>query len=521
VANPGWSSDTLKEIHRDQGFALGLGALPQALEQLFHPQADAYLVVTTDEAARGVLGGWKVTGGALGVDTDEDGFVYVSVLDDDPGAGDVLIEFYRGPDRDDSPGNELVATAAGEDDDTLTIAPEAGYALAGTVKGGTFTASIDFALQLIVPPAKRMQHLFDGTRPFDQQIKERAVAALRSMRGAFAQARQQAQAFAEFVTRVEVADELVARTGDELLSTGITRNGTTGAYTENPQGLLFDVSRAQADNTTPVKAGAGVFAGSVAFPAWEGVASGLTYNQRAVPAAITWTLVKGLTGTAPEFQARRATTDRRRRPQEGQGTEVLDRPLRIGADWIAPEWGIQSLRIDYKAAIANVTSALLSTSTGDWSVSGLTSTNSTSGQVFARYDGSTLKFYATSAGRTAQDADDVVAQVALASSAVTTAFVAEGDSGLRISGKTGAGSTGALVTGSAGDVSFQAPVAGAYFTLEVTETTEVSEWVKRLRDGGVGGVSWRPNTGAGPNLLDGWIRAGLPLIHLGVDGARY
>lgn len=522
MANPGWDSDTIAELHRDQGFALGLGGLPLALEQLFHPQGASYLAVTTDETARSLLSRWLITAGQIGLDTDEDGFVYPAVTDDDPGAGDVLIEFYRGPARDGSPGNELVATAEGEDDETLTIVPETGYTLAGHVDGGTFTASFDFAFALMVPPAKRLQHLFDGSQPFDQQIKERGVAAIRLMRAAFGQARSAAQAFAEFVTRVEVADGLVARTGDELLSAGIVRNGQTGAVTQNPQGLLFDIERAQAANGTEVKAGAGTFGGSVAFPGgWTGAASGLTYGKRALPAVITWTRSKGLTNTAPEFQARRSTDDRRRRPNEGQGTEALDRPLRIGADWMAPEWGILGLRIDYLAAVANVTSALLSTTAADWSVTGLTSANSTGGQVFPRYDGSALKFYRSAAGRTAQDPDEVVAQVAVASSAVNATFTAEGASGIRISGRTGAGSTGALVTGSAGDVSFQVPAAGAFFTLAISETVEPSEWVRRLRDGGVGGVSWQPNTGSGPNLLDGWIRAGLPLIHAGVDGARY
>lgn len=530
MVSPAWTDAVRDELHEDLGFGLGLGGVALALEQLFHPQADQCRFECTDATVRAKLTKVRITACRPGLDTDDDGFVYLLFADETPGAGQGRIRFYRGAARDGSADNELVASAAGDDDSDLTITPEAGYTLAGALHMAALGAgenAHEADAHVTVPPAQRLKQLFDGDNAYDQQIKELAVATIRAMRSRFTQARQDAQAFAARVFDIEVVPTLIGRTGDSLIDLGITT--AQGAVSHNPVGKLRDFEQAQADNaggSGTVKAGAAAFSGAITFPGWQGTASGLSYGQLALPGNYTAVCTKKL-GTsgpnaAPQFTWRRALSDRRRRPDEGRtDAEPFGRVLWIGALWRAPEWGFSALTINYKASVTDGGDGLLSTTAGDWSVTNLTSENSSNGVFYPRYDGTNLKFYKTTAGRAAQDPSDVVAEAAVASGAVNTTFQATGASGLTINGKTGAGTAGALVTGSTGTVDFQVPALGSYFTLTIEETTEASEWVKRLRDGGVGGASWYPNTGAAPNLIDGWIKRGLPLINAGVQGAHY
>jgi hypothetical protein len=195
----------------------------------------------------------------------------------------------------------------------------------------------------------------------------------------------------------------------------------------------------------------------------------------------------------------------------------------VGSAWKAPEWGIESLTIDYLASVANVTNAVISTTASDWSVTGLRSTNSDAGVVYAKYvlSDTTLRFYRSDQGRDDLDADELVAQVTLAATDDATVFTTdENDSGIVITGKTGAGSGSLLVNGSVGDVDFNVPTAtnpASYFTITVTETTVGGEWVRTWREF----IGWAPNTGAGLDIVDGQILRGVPGIHQGIYGDRY
>lgn len=533
MADPSWDDTERDDYFGDLGYAFGLGGVPHALENFFHPQANQCLVEFLDEEARSIISNFRVTACEPNVDTDSEGLVYCLVKDEDPGAGEATIEFYRGPNRDGSADDELVATAAGANGATLTIVPETGYTFAGTVKIGTVGVGNDehaFAIHVSVPPALRLQQLYPGTTTYDAQIRDAGLRAVAAMRDAFATARDAAQSFAAFVVRSEIRPHLVSQTSQSsMLQT--TRNVLAGAIEETYAGLLDDLRRAQAANTGgsgEIKAAAQTLAGSLSFPGWQGTASSLTYGQRGVPAQITWRCIKKLTNTPPQFQATRTATDARRRPGEGveAGTlsEVLEgRPLTIGAEWSAREWGIHAMLVDYKASVTGVTSALLATTAGLWSVTGLTSSNSTGGVLYARYDGSTIKFYRTSAGRTAEDPSDVAASVATTTGQVNTVKQATGASGLVINFTTGAGSGGALVSGSVGDVDFQSPTVtgNSLFQLAITESTEGGLWQKRTRDGAADGVGYYPNVGSSPNILDAQIRRGLPLINVGVSGAIF
>lgn len=532
MGDPGWTTAVANELHEDLGFGLSLFHMNRSLELFLHPQSSSFLVDHLDLATRGLVGPWRLTACTPGLDTDDDGLVYVRVKDEDPGADEVTLEFYRGPAMDGGAGDELVAQATGDNSDTLTIVPEAGYTLAGEVDVGVIGAGLDehdFLIHVQVPPAQRIRQLFDGDHAYDELIRTEALARLRTMRQQYVRARQEAARLAEFIERTEIAPTLVGgRTGDQLFAQNI-EVVRGGGLEDAPSGLLHDHKQAMAANTGTagvVKAAAGAWSGTPTFPgAYQGKTSAPTYNQRARPATITFACSKKLTGSAPQLTARRVTTDPRFRPNEdGTGLELYPIPLTIGADWQAPEWGIDALRIDYKPSVSGVTNSAFSTTTTDWSVTGLTSDNSTNGVVYPYYDGSAVKVYKTAAGRTAQDTSDIVASATLANTAVGTTFTATGATGISITGKSGVGSGGGptLATGSVADVDFQAPTVtgGSYALLAIAEDTAPGSWVATWRDGGVGNVPAEVNTGDTPTLKAGWVERGLPMINTGVSGAR-
>ena len=529
VSNPAWTNAVRDEHAIDLGLPLGCGGAAWGLEQFYHPQNGNYLCEFFDDTARAKFGkSFRFTAGKIGLDTDSEALVYVQVID---GVGVQTLEFYRGAARDNTAGNELVASTGAVADSTANrvIVPGVGYTLAGLVDT-TIGATFNFTMHLEPPPVVRIGQQFTGSNAYDRQLSERGVAAIRAMRSAFSTARVAAQAWAQDVLNVEIMPTIPVRTGSQLLNEGITV--LDGDHTVNPTGALPDLAGAQQGNLTgagEVFAGAGAYSGSCAFAVggWQGKQSAApTYSQRARGCTITFRINRKLGSDPPDFVAERSLTDTRLRPNEGLSLETLSRPLRIGAVWAAPEWGITALTVHYKAAISNITSALLSAAHTDWSVDGMTATNSSAGVFYAKWAAGILSFYRTAAGRTASDPEDVVATAALSAASVNSVFTAKGATGISIVGKTGAGVAALLVTNSTGDVDFQIPTvaAGSYFTLAISEDTAPSEWVKLMRAGQIGGAPFAPNVTEGvevANLLDSSIRAGHPMINVGVNGTVY
>lgn len=531
MADPGWTDAVRNDIASDLGYAYGLCALARTLAFWLHPQNSKYLVVHSDETAHTYFTSWNITACEPNVDTDADGWIWWKYTD---GGATGTLEAYRGSARDGSAGNELVATSGSvANNATMTLTAQTGYVFTGTVAHGAPAGSFNWRSQIVTPAVNRCEHLWDNTSADDSQIRAAFVNAggfLPRMRAAALSMLQAAQDGAAFVMRTEVRRRLQAVTDPTaLIIPGIKRSSF--AWIEEPKGLLEDFRTACVDNTGgsgAIEAQAATLAGAVSYGGpWDGTAVTPTYGQRGVPALITGLCTSGLTTSPPGFTMTRTFTDTRRAPGEGTQSETLARTLYIGSAWKAPEWGIESLTIDYLASVSNVTSALLATTASLWSVTGLRSSNSNGGIVYATYvtADTTLRFYSTSAGRDALTADLLVAQVTLAAASVNTAFTTdENDSGIVISGTTGAGSGGVLVNLSDGDVNFNAPSAtspAGYFTITITETTAGGEWQRGTRDGSVGGQGWKASTGAGLDIVDGQILRGIPCVHQGVYGDRY
>ena len=527
MADPNWSNAVRDDIAEDEGYSLGLSMFSRAIEFFLHPQAAGFLHECTDEIQATIFSVWRITACKPGVDTDANGFVWWQETDETPGAGQARLRAYRGILRDNSAGNELVAQGNAANGATITLVPEVGYTLAGTVLLGAPTVSRDFRGQILVPPIKRFLQLFDGSSADDEQIRAFAEQRLRSMRGGAQTMKAAANEIEEFVLRTKVRRQLPGTSHPTaLLLPGLSQ--VSGVVTYRPAGLREDLRRAMDDNTGgagEIKVAAGAFAGALAYAAggWAGSPATPSYGQRALASTVTLRCTLGLNASGPpKFTATRRLTDRRRAPNEGKDDETLPQLLWIGKEWQAKEWGIDAVTVQYLASIANVTSALLSTTPGDWSATGLTTENSTDGQVFVHYDGATLKAYATAAGRTAQNSTLVVAQRTTPNTDDLTVVTLEqvNESGLTIVGKTGAGVGSLLVTGSVGDVHFNPPSANepvSQITIPIVESTEVGEWGAAFRDAP---SPWVLNTGAAPNLVDGAVVKGLPMINAAVLGDR-
>lgn len=524
MADPAWTDATRDDLHQDMGFPMGLTGFAFAAEFFFHPQnASRYLVVTTDENAEAHLSVWRITAGKLGLDTDVNGYCWCTYDDNTPSGGNATLNVYN-----DSARSVLVATGAAADGGTLTLTPQTGYTLAGTVKTTAAAADFNFRFRFMlqVPPVRRLEQLWDNTSIDDSQIRAAGKLCLDGMRSDFAAAKAKAQGFGAFVSNTKLR-RLLSSLSDAtaLADDGLKRDTgeTRGAVDWRPFGLLVDMKLAQAGNTggsAEIKAGAGVFSGAPAYQSWTGrTTTAATYGQRTKAALVTGTCKKALSGTPPEFEMIRRTDDTRFMPGDGTQSETARFKLVLGQTWREPSWGIESILIDYAPTITNEGGGTaVGTTTTDWTVVGLKSTLSDGGKFWGIYNAGVFEFYSTEDARDARDSSYLVAQKTFAST--TTAFSTETTTtGLVINGKSG----GTLTSGHKFNVDFNAPTPNSpvsYFTITISETTRASSWVRRMRDGAIGGAEWVPNTGSAPNLQDGWIDAGLPLINASVQGDK-
>jgi hypothetical protein len=520
MADPAWTDAVRDDLHKDLGLGLGWGGLAHALDKLFHPQNAKYLLDTTDENAEAHLSGWRITACKIGLDTDANGYTYFRYDDNTPSGGNATLNVYC-----DATRLTLVATGTVADGGTLTLVPQTGYTFAATVRTTAATVDFDFRGMVIEPAYKALRRLFDDTGIDDGQLYDAGVACALGMRSDFAAARAKAEGFAELVATVKARRLLSSLTDAQAMAVEGLKGSTVskGTVDWRPSGLLIDLKLGQHDNTSgsgEIKAGAGAWSGTPSYTSWTGkTTTAPNYGQRTQAALLTYACKKTLTGTPPEFQVTRRTTDTRLAPADGTASEVASFPLSVGQTWREPAWGIESMLIDYAPTATNEGggTAISATST-DWSVTGLKSTLSDSGKLWGIYNAGVFEFYSSEDARNARDANYLICQKTFSST--SAAFTTETTTtGITVSGKSG----GTLTSGHKFTVDFNVPSPNSpvsIFTLTIVETTRASRWVQRMRDGGFGGQSWEPNTGGSPNLQDGWIDAGIPLVHAGVQGDK-
>ena len=516
---------TRDAIYKRKGRSMSLAMDLAALAMWMHPQSDDYVAIMVNgDETRARITGLRISAGRLFHDTDVYGLIYWSIADETPGAGQARLRFYK-----DQARATLVAQGSGNNSTTLAIAAEAGYYLTADVDIGVIGDSTDGAILFLPPLSVLVDLLFDGTFPEDAQNKAAFLATIAEVRTALLGAAALMAGMAGTIQRTTFARLLKAITDKSVLvNQNLVRAEATGQVDSRAFGLLVDEVLAMAANSagsTVMKAGAGTHAAATAesdgsYVRWTGP----TLGVRAFPMVISAKCNKGLDAAAgdPTFTLIANPTDPRRKDQDGQAALEAGVPLRMGAQYAFPQWGIDALRLDYNPEITNEGGGTsLATTAGLWSVTGLTSENSEEGQHWTYYDAATttLEFYKSEDGRDERDPNDLVTSVILATGDVNDDFRTDDRVGLVIFGRAGAGTAGLLVDGAKGTIDWRAPSANTpatVLTMTITESVRPSAWVRGTRDGAVGGQpgtpgayegGWKPHTAANPNILDGWIQA--------------
>jgi hypothetical protein len=103
------------------------------------------------------LSAWTFSGAKRGVNTSEDGRLYITLTDETPGAGQARTQVYM-----DSAKTQLVAQGDAADGATATLAAQNNSGLTGTVKLGTVTATdSDIVLFLDIDEMQKGARAFD------------------------------------------------------------------------------------------------------------------------------------------------------------------------------------------------------------------------------------------------------------------------------------------------------------------------------------------------------------------------
>lgn len=522
MSNPAWTDAVRDALHKRLAMAIKPVLAVIELANWMHPLSPYWLVAMRNGDETGVyLTKWRLTAGKIGLDTDANGMCWGDVTDETPGANQARVRVYA-----DSVRTVLVAQGNAANGAVLTLVPETGYTLAGPLTLGTIVGNFNFAFELIPPLLTQARVIFDATQPDDNKVFADIEDMWETGRTSLLAAAVAMEDAGALVMRLPIARNLpIQKTADTLIDEGVyLADGETGEVKQAASGLEEDLRLAQKDNlsgTGEIKAGAPTQTGTITYPGtWQGrTTGGPTLNVRAVPGVASLRCTKELDESAPQFALVFVPSDVRRKLNNGLTNLTTSFPLTLGQNFKAPELGIDALLIDYAPVIDNdgATNGVNETSSL-WSARGLTSLNSDNGKVWFAYemDDTTLRFYKSEEGRDDRDEDEVVA-TAVVTLGATVFETTENASGLVITGKT----DDVPADNDTGYVDFSPPtqeLPESYFVLTIAETVEPSAWVRAMRDGVVGGARWRPNTGATPNLQDGWIMAGTPIPYKVIDG---
>jgi len=121
---------------------------------------------------------WTLAGVKIGTNTDEDGFLYVRITDESPGAGQATVNVYKAA---GGSGGDLVATGSGANGATISLTASNSSGLTGTVKLGTVGASESndvHRLQVFPDWGVRAPVVWDGTVAQDPESNRVFLAAL-------------------------------------------------------------------------------------------------------------------------------------------------------------------------------------------------------------------------------------------------------------------------------------------------------------------------------------------------------
>jgi hypothetical protein len=378
---------------------------------------------------------WNLSGVNIGTNTDDQGRIFVRIVDESPGANQATVNLYRAT---GAGGADLVATGNGANGATITLSASNSSGLTGTVVLGTVTANEandNHYLRVFPDYATRARALFDGTETDHLTLLNGVTETCKFVEGQLSQC--------ESLWKSALTTFLRSRWSSFHKSSGadgVSKNTTTdqGAITTSYSGQLEDARQNMSDELT---AGAQkvlkntVSAGSVtANAANQGVGTwtGPTLEEWARDGLITITCIDRTIGSEKFSVSQKVTTT-------GDVINALN-DLQVGRAFSDPNLGIRSITLSRSLTLASGSSNDFG-AMASWSFSGESSTNTNDGVIYVKVTGSVGAWIISGYTSSSYDSTtQVFASVAGAAGAIV-AIAASNSSGLSGSVKIGSAPT--------------------------------------------------------------------------------
>lgn len=338
---------------------------------------------------------WKIAGAKIGINTDEEGRVYVEVVDESPAAGQATVNLYKAAGRG---AGDKVATGSAADNGTVTLAATNSSGMTGSVKLGVVAASDnDDKHQLYIFPdyPSRATVIWDGSVAEDAESKGRFLDACQLVESNL---RSSVEVMVDALRDwIQNRFANLMKSGQATAITSTAADDGTGQVDTVHAGVIEDARLNMSHETSPsaqtirenaVSAGAGVFddtnnagRGSMAAPTVEewapdGVITFICDDDTLGSERFTAQLVE--TGTGLKF------------------SPLDDNSLQVKKNWSDPLLGVRIALLNRTLAFDASDAANFATA-ADYTINGETINNTSDGSLFMKMTGSAgawvIEFY--------------------------------------------------------------------------------------------------------------------------------
>lgn len=377
LGQPAWD-----KLFREKGFFFAIVRVLRDLERRFADERNREQVVEENDI-NGFTSNWALSGVDIGTNTDEDALLYVRITDENPGAGQALVELYKAT---GGGAGDLVATGSANDGATVTLAAANSSGITGTVDIGTVNASEsddNHRLRIFPDFAIRARQLFDFSEDGHQAALDAALDAFEEVREVIAGARDTILSAMDIWLDKRLGSTMKASDPESgNLRVGKSVSNVSGVVTSKFVGLLEILRDNMEDETTPaaqtvikatVSAGAGAFDGG---NDGKGTAAAATLYEFAQDGLITFVCVDDTIG-AEKFAASQRLDDT---------NEVLraEQRLQVKKAWASPRLGVQSLTVVRTLSLSGAANDF--GVVGDWSIDGEDEGSTDGGTIYLQIE---------------------------------------------------------------------------------------------------------------------------------------
>jgi len=354
------------------------------------------------------LHNWVIHGLEYGVNTDADGRLYVKLTDENPGAGQALVQVYK-----DSAMANLVLQGNAADLAQVALAEQNSSGLTGTVDLGTIAASDEIELIVLDPFLHRAnKYDTDDTDKAVEELLNKSVSAQSDLCGVLED--QINSMLASIKSDMEeysvrgVMKEISGATSGSVLLYDYTVN-SNGAVSLEYDGILrtiFDAMTADAKTLLQNTVAAGALTAATGNTGTLSATTNTPHEHCYDGDVITVRCLKGLDSTRETFIVESKYL--------GRAANVLT----VEEDWIDARLGI-ALKLDRTIIDADAGVAGGAAQVGTWALNGETSSNTDSGVLYgsiSQVAGTDYIYLWTSAAD--RDAADTTSSTLVASGSV-------------------------------------------------------------------------------------------------------